>query len=286
MRVKLNSFQFNKIAIIESLEIGDSKTGRQVFDDLEFLKTYQPEKLTTEYSEVSKKSEFIRHLKKLIMDAKLNGIFPILHIDAHGNEHGIQFSRNNYIEWHELLDNLSQLNLIMKGNLLVVLASCYGAHIIRHISNTPRAPFWGLIAPYEKTFPDNIYKGLIKFYTSICSEESSAEIVSALNTNSTQNDLKLFTAELLFVKAAEIAVSIFQNKEPLEKRIKIIAQTLSAQGGVFDKTEEQLKSQFVNDQMRKFEADLKKFMLVDLFPENIDKISKLHNPWRAQQATN
>lgn len=281
----MNSFQFNKIVIIESLELGDRKTGRQVFDDLEFLKIYQPEKLTTEYSEVSNKSEFIRHVKKLMVDARLNGIYPILHIDTHGSEYGIQFSQNNYIKWHELLDSLSQLNLIMKGNLLVVLASCYGAHIIRHISNIPRAPFWGLIAPYEKTFPDNIYTGLIKFYTSICSEKSSAEIVSALNTNSTQNDLKFFTAELLFVKAAEIAVSIFQNKESLGKRIKSMTQKLRAQGGVFDKTEKQLTSQFVSDQMRKFEADLEKFMLVDLFPENADKISKLHNPWSAQQVT-
>jgi hypothetical protein len=138
LEVKLSYLRFNKITVIESLEDGDRKTGREVFDDLEFVKLLNSNRLETDFKSVSKISGFMICIDELIANVELKGVYPILHIDAHGNEEGVKFSENSYIEWQELLEKLSRLNLLMKGNLLVVLASCYGAHIIRHISTVSR----------------------------------------------------------------------------------------------------------------------------------------------------
>ncbi len=275
----MSYFQFNKIIVIESLEDKDRKTGREVFDDLEFTKLLCSNRLESEFRLISNKSDLMLCIDELIENVEFNGVFPILQIDAHGNTDGVKFSENSYIGWRELLEQLSKLNLLMKGNLLVVLASCYGAHIIRHVSTISRAPFWGVIAPYEKTHPENVYSGLNRFYNAICLGNGSSEIVSTLNTNRSSSDLKLFTAELLFVKATEVGVSQFQARKSLDQQIKSTMDKLSSQGEAIEITASQLKMDFISEQMKKFEDDLKKFLMVDLFPENENKISKIHNPW-------
>ena len=280
LEVKLSTFQFNKISIIESLSESDRKTGREVFDDLEFLEISNPGRLETEYNQVHNKVEFARVVGNLAEEVDSKGVYPILHIEAHGNDEGLKLGENNYIEWCELLEILSQLNISMKGNLLVVLASCYGACIIRHISTISRAPFWGVIAPYENTYPANVYGGLNKFYNAICSGKNSEDTISALNTDTKNNDLKLFTAELLFVKASELAVSKFLSKESIAQRIEKNTQNLGSADGLFLKTPKQLESEFILLQKSKFEKGLMHFMLVDLHPKNINKISRVHNPWK------
>ena len=277
--VKLSIFKFNKIAIFESLDEVDRTTGREVFDDLEVQKILNIGGLDTSFSKIQNKKEFINLLKKLKEEAHSLGIYPIIHIDAHGNDKGIKLGENSHIEWRELLEFLSELNLSMKGNLLVVLASCFGANIIRHISATSRAPFWGVIAPYEETYPGNIYDGLIRFYTAICSGKNSEDILSSLNTIENSNDLKLFTAEYFFVKATELAVSKFLSVGSIDKRIEKIIPDQNKNSDQFTKSTMQLKSEFIAEQKCKFEESLMYFMLVDLYPKNTNKISKVHNPW-------
>ena len=279
LEVNLSCFQFNKIIVIESLDGGDRKTGLQLFDDLEFVKVRNSSKLETEFKSVSNKSDFLFCIDELITSVELKGVYPVLHIDAHGNKGGVNFSEDGHIEWYELLEKLSKLNILMRGNLLVVLASCYGARIIHHISTVSRAPFWGVIAPHEKTYSENVYTGLNNFYNAICSGSTSSEIISALNASRSCSDLKLFTAELLFVKATQLAVSEFQDRASLMQRIKSMPHNLRGHGGGVEKSKSQLKTDFISAQKKKFEEDLEGFLMVDLFPENVNKISKVHNPW-------
>jgi hypothetical protein len=63
----LSFFKFNKILIIESLRCGDSKSGFQLFSDLEFIKINSPI-LKTDYLEVDSKEEFTRFIEKQIED--------------------------------------------------------------------------------------------------------------------------------------------------------------------------------------------------------------------------
>jgi hypothetical protein len=220
----LSTFKFNKIAVFESLDKVDRPTGREIFDDLEFQKILNIGRLDTSFSKIQNKNEFINILEKLKEEVCSMGVYPIIHIDAHGNDRGIKLGRNSYIEWRELLCCLSELNIFMKGNLLVVLASCFGANIIRHMSVTSRAPFWGVIAPYEETYPENVYACLNKFYAAICSGKNSKDVLSSLNTIESSNDLKLFTAEYLFVKATELAVSKFLSIGSIDEKIEKIIQ--------------------------------------------------------------
>ena len=235
--------------------------------------------LETEFKSVSNKSDFLFCIDELMTSVELKGVYPVLHIDAHGNKGGVNFSEDGHIEWYELLEKLSKLNILMRGNLLVVLASCYGARIIHHISTVSRAPFWGVIAPHEKTYSENVYTGLNNFYNAICSGSTSTEIISALNTSRSCSDLKLFTAELLFVKATQLAVSKFQDRASLMQRIKSMPHNFRSHGGGVKKSKSQLKADFISAQKKKFEEDLEGFLMVDLFPENLNKISKVHNPW-------
>jgi hypothetical protein len=274
LEVKLTIFKFNKIAVFESLDEVDRPTGREIFDDLEFQKILNIGRLDTSFSKIQNKNEFINILEKLKQEVYSMGVYPIIHIDGHGNDKGIKLGRNSYIEWRELMCCLRELNIFMKGNLLVVLASCFGANIIRHMSVTSRAPFWGVIAPYEETYPENVYAGLNKFYAAICSGKNSKDVLSSLSIVESSNDLKLFTAEYLFVKATELAVSKFLSIGSIDERM-----IQGKNNGQFTKSTIQLRSGFIAEQKCEFEERLMYFMLVDLHPKNINKISKIHNPW-------
>lgn len=173
----------------------------------------------------------------------------------HGNNKGLGFTDGSFIAWPELLELLSILNILVQGNLLVILSACDGAQIVKHLIEIKRAPFWGIVAPYERTYAKNVYEGLSGFYKAICSGQKSSQIISALDTND-DHDLKLLPAEYIYVKSHELAITQFLNK-----------------------AESVVEREFIAQQAIKFEESLKEFLFIDLFPENVDKISKVHNPW-------
>lgn len=54
------------------------------------------------------------------------GDLPLIHISAHGNEHGIQLSSSDILPWSVLKDYLRPINKALQQNLIVCMSSCEG----------------------------------------------------------------------------------------------------------------------------------------------------------------
>jgi len=53
-------------------------------------------------------------------------LFPILHFSAHGSEHGIALTSNEFITWRELAAMLEPIQTATSGHYLIAMSSCYG----------------------------------------------------------------------------------------------------------------------------------------------------------------
>lgn len=270
----MSTFSFNKIAILESLSEGERKTGRQLYDDLEMVKIGRARQLNTEYKSVSSKIEFFAYIETLRIGAEVEETFPVLQIEAHGTNDlkGLILSSGDVIRWEEMAKALRPLNYLCRCNLLVVIAACYGANLLRIMSITDHAPFWGVIAPEYEILPNQIYESMYRFYVAVYDGKTGQALIDTLKTAGDFNGLKLVTSEYLFVRAYEYYVDNECSPLALEARAKRVRE-MSIQKGI----KNPLNVKQIMEQLEPTEQHFNKcidtfFMLAD-YPENIDKIS-------------
>lgn len=89
----MSTFSFRKVAIIESLEPEDFKSGTELSKYIEGLKEDHPEVPSVDLTVVEGRIEFLRVIESLAEDAENNGEYPILQIETHGwaNKTGLPF---------------------------------------------------------------------------------------------------------------------------------------------------------------------------------------------------
>jgi hypothetical protein len=196
---------FNKISIVESLRESDRKTGNLLFEDINIMEVFHQKGVATEYVAIATKKELFAHIDHLIHDAKYCRIFPILQIDVHGtmDRSGIILNSGDRVIWRNLCDKLRDLNELSRGNLIVVMAACYGAHIQTGIDLFNRSPFWGVMSPVNSVTPDAIQKSLSEFYLNLF--EGSTRVLVPPNDAA----LKLTTADSAFLQFWKVTWSSF-----------------------------------------------------------------------------
>jgi hypothetical protein len=235
----VSSLKFNKVIFIESLNSNELKTGKSLAEDLEYIKIENNLPIPIEYFDISNSSEFLYCLRELTEETKKNNIFPVLQIDAHGsdNPHGLVMRSGDLIEWLYLEDQLRKLNVASKGNLLLVTASCFGQFANMSVAIQNRAPFWAVVGAMEIIQVHDIQRTLRLFYSSLFAQSEPNEITKSFNNSL----LKVVTTEWFFVQAYKFMVEKLQPSIPASKE--------------------------------EFENLINHFFMVDIHPENKDKIS-------------
>lgn len=266
---------FNKISIIESLNESDKKTGQLLAHDLRVLEIFHEKGIEIECVQVNYKHELLTHIKSLIKDANSNKYFPVVQLEVHGTDdlHGLALNSGENIKWVELEPYFRELNIACKCNLLVVMAACFGIHVTRNISLVERAPYWGLVAPEKAITPDVILTSLTKFYTALYTNSKTKNLLSSLETSSNVSELKFVTSEWFFVKAFKYYITNHCNEDVMPSRVQRVKNNLLNQGLKCMPTNELIKMHLKPDNEEEFNKFLNNFFMVDLFPENVDKIS-------------
>lgn len=92
-------------------------------------------------------SSFLAALGARLWDAvALARGLPILHISAHGTQHGLGLTDGRFLEWRQLRDLLLPINSALNGGLVVCISSCSGFSGCRMaMSEEDRLPFFGLV---------------------------------------------------------------------------------------------------------------------------------------------
>ena len=137
----LAGIRTSKVSIFEWLWPGDRHTGFELHG---WMEGHKPG--WSEYVDCPSKEAFFQSLARLTANTNTDGDFPVLHIESHGDEHGLE-GPGGVIAWEELTHHLAALNEATKCNLLVVIAACTGFSALLALTQGPRAPAVVIVGP-------------------------------------------------------------------------------------------------------------------------------------------
>ena len=162
---------FNKIYVAESLPDGELSTGIQLArDTLKLL--CDVNEVAMDACNIGDKQSFFAFMKRVELQTRDQGVFPIIHLDIHGDEFGLQLSSDERVAWCALSDICRLINNHCSNNLLVILAVCHGFDLVYRTTITKLTPFCCLVGPTDDILVGQMRRGFPKFYRELfCSGE-------------------------------------------------------------------------------------------------------------------
>lgn len=155
---------FNAIYVIQSLDVCEPRTGHSLFvGQIEPL--CKRNNVGSSYCEVSGKLGFLHSIRRIWKECETKSIFPIIHIEIHGNRDGLVLSSGEGVLWSEFIPLCKGINRASNNNLLLVMAVCDGYQAIRNSSSIKDScPFCTFIGPNSTVTVGEILKEFPKFY--------------------------------------------------------------------------------------------------------------------------
>jgi hypothetical protein len=155
----------SQMVIVESLPIGDRRTGRELHDDLQTRLLPYGLRIQLHHETAASTSEFEFLLRDLWAFVNIDHRAPVLHIECHGDRNGLQFADGSVMDWSQLKPLLSGINYACRMNLIVVLACCDGAYFMAECRYTELVPFAWLLGPSGTVRPGALYSLMTNFWT-------------------------------------------------------------------------------------------------------------------------
>lgn len=164
----MSRIRISKFVIVESLENHEVKTGRLLANQLvEYVAEHAPV-LKVQYEVCNSAAEFRTLFQTLVNEAVDGQEVPVLHLECHGSaSDGLEFANGSSMAWDDLARTLNVLNVATSFNLLIVLAACYGGHLMGEITAIRPAPCWGVVAPTDTVDPSEILRGFRTYYKTL-----------------------------------------------------------------------------------------------------------------------
>ncbi|MBD5217647.1 MAG: hypothetical protein HDS73_04045 [Bacteroidales bacterium] len=165
-----NSFTFNNIQIIQSLDDEDRKTGTELYNDLLRWQPYKHDALSVSpVSEVNTLAEFRATLADIATEREAIGVGMILHLEMHGadDKSGVVLNSRERMTWQELGDALREINIATHNNLMVTMATCYGGYLIQNISIDRQAPMYFMLGSMREEYEDDLLEAYTVCYQTL-----------------------------------------------------------------------------------------------------------------------
>lgn len=256
--------RFNKILIVDSIPEGQVDTAENLHAAIaEQIKVF-PESPSLELVRVKGADEFLHLISECATLAEYNDVYPMLHIECHGNEDGFEFSDGSLLDWPELKIPLATLNQAMGLNLMIAVAACVGAAIAKITTMGDRAPFWGVIGPTKSVYPSELEEPFKALYLTLIETKSPERAIESFRNKA--GDLYWrTTAQGLFEKSWRHYKEIHCSPEVLEirgERMHQKAPHLSKQDCI---------NRLLTHEPAAFARYRKTFFMFDLFPENAER---------------
>jgi hypothetical protein len=263
---------FDAVAVIQSLRPFDDKTGTKLMQNVvapECAKIPIP----AWFYDVATKAELLDALANIESRTKAGNHSPVIHIEAHGDESGLQTTSYETIGWDELRHPFESINVLSRLNLLVTLASCFGGYLARALLPIHRAPVWGLVGPKQSEDGPILLRDYSTFYTELVMTRNGRAALEKLNGGppSPAWRYSFIPAEYMF----KMTYRKYLETEGTEEAINRRAQANTRQAALLNPVVAANYAYFLADAKRLlrdhrsfFDRYRKKFFMVDLVPEN------------------
>ena len=157
---------YSKIYVCEALQDDEPSTGMKLARDTLKLLCDMKE-ICMDARKVSDKGQFMAFMNRVELQTREKGVFPIIHLEIHGDKSGLSLPSKEGIKWDEFSDICRAINVHCSNNLLVVLAVCHGYHSVLQATIKKLTPFCCLIGPTETVDNMQIEKDFPKFYKTL-----------------------------------------------------------------------------------------------------------------------
>jgi hypothetical protein len=261
---------FNQILVVDSIRVGDLNTAKLLFEDLQAYASVHSPSPDIRYLRVESGDELIECILRCRRDADEQDIIPLLHIECHGNEDGLELADGSFVDWEELKTPITQLNIATRLNLMIVVAACTGAALLKITSPSDRAPFWALIGPTKEVTAAELEKAYRALYLTLLSSKSSSKAIEAMDAATDHGSFLRTTSQGLFEKVWAGYKKEHCSSEAIEARIKRIQEQIRQQGRPLP-TVGALKSQLIGREPKVFEHYRATFFMYDLVPEHSNR---------------
>jgi putative intracellular protease/amidase len=262
---------FQKIWIVESLPDGDLKTGRRLMEGpLVQAPVLQPD-LEIEFRTPNSRDDFLAVLDAIEGECVTLGRLPMLHLDCHGCEDGLQMASGELVQWNEIRGAFIKINEASRFNFIVILAACHGANVLAMATQLDRAPFWAAIAPEEEVTAGHVDQAFGAFYSELLRSLSGDAAIAALNHQDQGRVYHFISAEGFFKRAFRNYYNDFCRGEGREVRIAKLLEQVMANANVAQNLGEARARSMIEAHIDNTRADFEKwrrrYFMVEQFPE-------------------
>lgn len=272
----MSSFTFNKLYVIESLQIGDKLTGTELYNDLLKWKEFEHDgKFKAELLTINNKVDFFNLLDSIKQECIEQKCFPMIHLEIHGStEHdGLVLKSKELVSWNEIYESLIEINSIIGNNLFLTLAVCHGAYLMQLIKLDKPAPFWGFIGSFDSIKVSDLmiryYEFYKEFFTSfnlnlafykLC--KSNPDIPSTYKFISSEETFKIVYNNYLKDNTSEKGIE--ERKKQVRKDEKLIFVNRKQRRNFEKKFAKEIR----NTRDKYYKKHSKIFFMLEKFPKN------------------
>lgn len=268
-------FGFYNIWIIQSLPEGKWSTGRHLATALRAIPDVE-EHVLLETPVTA--GHFLGVLQEIDRQLKDTGRIPLLHIEAHGDEEGLELTSGEHIPWSDLTEIFTSINVACRNNLLVVLAACFGNRLVTINSPVERCPMWGCIGPTGEIPAGDLHDSFQAFYRYFLETVDLRGAVDTLNRMAEGMPWRfsLVPAEAFLFQAFRAYVQQQGSDEKIAERLGYVVGELEkshpekGQVPLWMRSEIEAK---LRDHEKYFEQFKTHFLMEDLDPANKGRFS-------------
>jgi len=266
-----STFSLDSVVIIESLRPGELKTGAELFDATIAPHILQ-ERLHGRLYTVSTRAEFLGALEAVRQFAA-EGHSPLIHLEAHGDESGLEVGSGEHVPWVELGPALAGINIASRMNLLVVAAACNGWYLTESLRPTVRSPAWGVLGPPASVGGDVLHVAMKRFYSELLPNLDVMRAMRVLNhsDDSAAWTYRITSADLLFCNSFRAYLQSLMDEESQEARVNRLVAEAARTSGLDVVQTAITRAEFrhsLDDHEFWYTKYKTHFLMLDLFPEN------------------
>lgn len=259
-------------------------TGKSLYEDVK-LQEFIHEGLHVNYCHIESGKEWDDLMDTILKSCIKDGIIPILHLEIHGWEGGIQFSNRDQRTIDQVGEQFRAINIATACNLFITLGVCKGLYVLFNAHLDRPMPFCGAIGSFNKLMSGDIELRFAEFYGTFFRTFDIAKAYIELMKAAPITEYSQYR----YVRVDEIfykAYLDYINKACKSDNMKQRALNAAEENGV----------DLINRQARrKFEKDFKKqekktrdlyyneavrtFYMLEKYPENKDRF-EIPNTYR------
>jgi hypothetical protein len=161
------------------------------------------------------KADVIAAIDRAALFARQKNLRPILHIDTHGCESGIEGTDGKggveQIRWAELRAGFARLNAVTGCNLLVFMAACTGFAGIGTLLEFDRAPALALVGCDGIIFERQLLDGTKEFYRRLLANDSTLHEMASAASQEAGDDV-WFEPEVFPTLARESLIDMIMER--------------------------------------------------------------------------